>query len=319
MLRFILKRILILIPVLIGVTFVVYTILSLTPGDPALTILGENATPEAVAELREKLGLNEPFLMRYINYIVNLVQGDMGHSWRLGTEVSAELARAIPKTVVLAGFSTILAFLVGVPVGTISAVKQYSFVDNASLALALFLSSFPGFWLALMLLLVFGVTLDWVPVMGVDELRGWILPIVTVMLTSLGSVIRMSRSSMLEVIRQDYIRTARAKGASERRIVMRHSLKNALLPVITVLGVSFANGMGGTIVLESVFTINGIGTLLITSVRAKDIPAALGCVLFVAAGIGIINLLVDILYTWVDPRLKTEFFRMRRKKGGAQQ
>ena len=303
--KFIAKRLLAMIPVLIGITFIIYTILALTPGDPAVAILGETATQEQIEELREEMGLNDFFVIRYFKYIFNAVRGDFGTSYRTGLSVVSELMARLPYTFILAFFGVGLATIIGVPIGIVSAVKQYTLTDNVVTAVAMIMCSVPPFWLSLMLMMLFSLKLGWFPSIGVDSWRNFVIPIVAMAIGNMAKMIRMTRSMMLEVIREDYIRTARAKGASERTIILKHALRNAILPVVTQVGISFGFQLGGAMVCETVFSIPGLGNMIITAVRQKDIPMVMGAIIFVAAAISLVNLLMDVVYVWIDPRLKT--------------
>ena len=309
MLKYILKRLLQMIPVLIGISFIIFAILDFTPGDPARIMLGASATEEDVASLREELGLNDNFFIRYIKYITNVLKGDFGISYRNKLPVLEELATRFPTTFKLTFFAVAISVIIGIPVGIISAVRQYSIIDNVSIILTLALTSIPGFWFGLMLILLFSLKLGWFPATGIDTWRHFILPSITLAGSCMATIVRMTRSSMLEVIRQDYIRTARAKGATEKRVMLQHAFKNALLPIVTVIGTTFGFQIGGAIITESVFAIPGLGTLMVTSVRMKDIPTVMGSVLLIAIAVGIVNLIVDILYAFIDPRIKAQYER----------
>ena len=310
MLKYIGKRLLTMIPVLLGVSFIIFLIMDLAPGSPATAILGENATAEDVAALEEELGLNKNVIVRYIDYIGGIVlHGDFGESWMTNLPVQAELMARLPTTLKVAIGSIIIMLLVGVPIGVLSAVKQYTLVDTISLFTAMFLTSMPSFFFGLILMLVFALILGWLPATGNDTWRHYILPCVTLAVNFLAQLIRMTRSNMLEVIRADYIRTARSKGATERAIVFKHALRNALLPVITIVGLNFSSMLGGGPVIESVFGLPGLGTMLVNGVRQKDTPSVMAAVLFSALMISVINLLVDIIYMFVDPRLKSSFVK----------
>jgi peptide/nickel transport system permease protein len=307
MLRFVGKRFLMMIPVILGISFIIFTILALTPGDPAQMILGENASLQDIENLREEMGLNEHFLIRYVKYVGNILRFNFGNSYRTGLPVIDEILTRFPNTLALAFFGIGLSVVIGVPIGIVSAVKQYSIFDTVSLGVALIMTSIPAFWLGLMLLLVFALKLGWFPAIGITNWKGFILPSITLAIGSMAVMIRMTRSTMLEVIREDYIRTARAKGASESRIIRYHELRNALLPIITIIGINFGLQMGGAMICETVFSIPGMGSLMITSVRQKDIPMVMASVLFVAIAISLINLLIDILYATIDPRIKSQY------------
>lgn len=307
MIRYILKRLLMMIPVLIGVSFVIFTILNFTPGDPARMVLGDTASYEDVEALREEWGLNDPFLVRYANYVGDAVRGDLGKSYRTNVSVVEEIVSRLPYTFTLALGATLIMVLLGVPIGILSAVKQYSFLDTFCTAVALLLASIPLFWLGLMITLAFSIKLKWFPATGADTLKHFVLPWIALGAGSMANVIRMTRSSMLEVIRSDYIRTARAKGAPEKKVVFKHALRNAILPIITVIGLNFGALLGGALISEQVFAIPGLGTLLINSVRMKDAPLVMGVVLFIALAASVVNLLVDLSYAAFDPRIKSQY------------
>lgn len=305
--KYVLKRILLLIPVLLGVSLLVFAIMSLTPGDPAQLILGENAPREAVLKLREEMGLNDPFFMQYLRFVKNAIVGDFGRSYTTGREVFGEIFARFPNTLVLAVIGIIISICIGIPIGIISATRQYSFLDSFSMVIALLGVSMPVFWLGLMLILTFSVKLGWLPSGGFDGLKSIILPAVTLGVGSAAIITRMTRSSMLEVIRQDYIRTARAKGVTEKVVINKHALKNALIPIITVVGLQFGHLLGGAVLTESVYSWPGVGRLMVDAIRQKDTPTVLAAVVFLAAAFSVVNLLVDILYAYVDPRIKSQY------------
>ena len=312
MLRYIGKRIFWMIPVILGISFILYSIMEITPGDPAVIILGENAPPEQVEALREEMGLNRPFLVRYADYVLDAVRGDFGSSYRTKLPVFDEILERFPTTLRLTVGGICLMVLIGLQVGIVSAVKQYSPADNISMILALVLNSMPNFWLGIMLMLLFALQLGWLPSTGASTWKHFILPCITLAAGMMASLIRMTRSNMLEVIRQDYIRMAQSKGATEKRVILNHALRNALLPVITIIGLDFSALLGGTLIIEQVFAVPGLGTLIITAVRGKDVPLVMASILFVALLGGFINLIVDVLYVYVDPRLKSQFVRSAR-------
>ncbi len=315
--RYVIRRLLILIPIVLGISFIVFAILSFTPGDPVMNIVGNAADPETYELKRIELGLDQPFLTRYIKYMKGVITGDLGKSWSFDTKVTDELARTIPKTIILAFTSVGLMLVIGIPILIVSAVKQYSLIDNISMVAMLVLTSMPLFWLGLMLMLKFAVQLKWFPATfptgGLGSFKHWILPTVTCMASMMAALVRTTRSTMLEVIRADYIRTVRAKGATEITITYKHALRNALLPVVTLVGLNFGLLMGGAIVTEKVFGIYGVGYLLINAVTSRDVPLVMGCILFVATCIGIVNLFVDVLYAYIDPRLRTLYVRIKRQ------
>lgn len=312
MLRYILKRILLMIPVLLGIVVIVFTLMYVGGGDPTISILGENVTPEAQAEIREELGLDDPYLVRLGNYLLDLLHGDLGDSYRSKRLVMDEILARYPTTLKLTFGSIALGIVVGVIVGIISAVRQYSLLDKIGTFISLFGVSAPSFWIAMMLVLVFSVKLNLLPATGSHTLACWVLPVVTLGLQCGAFIMRMTRSSMLEVIRQDYIRTAKAKGQSEFKIVISHAFRNALVPIITTIGIQICGFLAGSVLVESVFALPGLGKYVVDSVNYKDYPAVQGVVLFIAINCVIINLLTDIIYCFVDPRIKAQYGR---KKG----
>ncbi len=309
MLKYIWKRLLLMVPVIIGLSFILFSIMELTPGDPARSMLGEYAPDEEVMRLREELGLNDPFFVRYGRYVWNALHGDFGTSYRTNIPAAEEIATRFPATLKVAFFAVLLAVVVGIPVGIVSAVKQYSTVDISSMISALLFTSIPPFWLGLLLILFLSVKLQILPAVGSDSWKHFIMPAVAMAAAQMATLVRMTRSTMLEVIRQDYIRTARAKGAAPARIIFIHSLQNALLPVVTAVGISFSNLLGGALIIENVFGISGLGTLMVESVTGKDTPMLISSVLFAAVVGGFVNLGVDLLYTFIDPRVKSQYLK----------
>ena len=312
MYKFILKRLIMLIPVLLGVSFIVFSILSFTPGDPVEMRLGENYSEEAYDAMREEMGLNAPFLVRYVKYIVNAVQGDFGTSYRTSNPVVEELAARLPNTILLSVVAMFFAILVGIPLGVISATHQYSAVDNVSMVGALFGVSMPNFWLGLMLIVIFASGLGWFPSSNFDSWKSIVLPAVTLSVNSLAMITRMTRSSMMETIRQDYIRTARAKGLKESAVTIKHALRNAMIPIVTTVGLQFGFSLGGAVLVETVFAWPGIGRLLVECIKLKDTPVVVACVLVLATMFSIINLCIDILYAFLDPRIRAQYKTAKR-------
>ncbi|MCI8608708.1 MAG: ABC transporter permease [Firmicutes bacterium] len=307
MYKYIIKRILALIPVLIGVTFIVFMIMSYSPGDPARMLLGAGATAENIEALREEMGLNDPAIVQYGRYLLDLLHGDLGISYVSGDTVAHEIFSRFPNTVALAVGAILFATIVSIPIGIISATKQYSIFDNTGMVIALLGVSMPSFWLGLMLILLFSVYLGWLPSGGVSGFSSLILPSITLGAESMATITRTTRSSMLEVIRQDYIRTARSKGVPERKVITKHALKNALIPTITVTGIEMGALLGGAILTETVFSWPGVGRLLIDAIQNKNTPVVLGCLVVFSICFGIVNLIVDILYAYIDPRIKSQY------------
>ena len=305
--KFILRRLLMMVPVLIGVMFIIFTLMYITPGDPAALLLGEQAPPEAVAALRLEMGLDDPFLVQFFNYVGKVVRLDLGTSISTKRPVFTELADRFPTTIRLAIVCLVVGVVMGIPFGVVCAVKHNSIFDSVLTILGLVALSIPNFWLGLMLILLFSVNLGWLPVSGFGTPLHWIMPALTIGLSYMGAFMRFTRSSMLEVIRQDYIRTARAKGQKESTVIVKHALKNALIPVITVIGVYFGFLLGGAILTETVFAIPGIGNYMVQSIRSRDFNIIQGGVLMIALGISFVNLFVDILYGFVDPRIRAQY------------
>ena len=303
--KYILKRLLQLIPVLIGVITIVFILNQLMPGDPARMLAGEGATEEAVERVRVEMGLDKPVIVQYINYLVGIVtRGDLGTSYKTGVPVLTEVLERLPTTMILAGISTLISVGIGVPLGIAAATWQNTLVDYAASGLSFIGVSMPNFWQGLMNILVFSVYLNWLPSSGFYGPRYWILPALTVGTSCMATITRTTRSSMLEVIRQDYIRTARAKGLTEKTVVLRYALKNAAPAVLTAVGQSFGSLITGTIVTETLFNIPGLGMLTMGSINRRDVFVIQGVVLFVTLLYVLVNLAVDILYGFVDPRLQ---------------
>ncbi|MFE6166722.1 nickel ABC transporter permease [Viridibacillus arvi] len=303
MLLFILKRLAQIIPVIFGVTIVVFLIVQMVPGDPAIILAGEGASNETVEELRENLGLNEPLYQQYLSYISNVFQGDFGNSLKNNQPVLDEIMIRLPITIELAIYSILITVVIGLIAGIISATRPYSISDISVMVVALLGISLPSFWLGLLLMYFFSVKLQLLPVAGWDSFANIILPAVTLGAGGAAIVARMTRSSMLEVVGQDYIRTARAKGLKERVIVYKHALRNALIPVITVVGLQFGSLLGGTVLVESVFAINGLGRMIVDAIRTRDLPMVQGGVLVASLIFVFVNLLVDIMYKVFNKRI----------------
>ena len=307
MYKYICKRILMMIPVIIGVSLLVFLVLKMTPGDPARVVAGSEADEATVEQIREELGLNKPVLQQYVDYMLDLLHGDMGTSYTTNKPVAEEILARMPTTFILAFAGVFVAVLIGIPLGIITATKQYSILDYISTLLALGGVAMPNFWLGLMLILLFSLKLGWLPSGGGDSWTAYVLPAITLGVGATANFMRTTRSSMLEVIRQDYIRTARAKGAGEGRVVMHHALRNAMIPVITVIGLQIGTLLGGAVVNETVFSLPGLGTLMINAINQKNEPVVLGCLITFAIIFSLVNLLIDILYAFIDPRIKSQY------------
>jgi peptide/nickel transport system permease protein len=306
--KYIIKRLFGIIPVMIGVTFLVFLIMSFSPGDPAQIMLGDAATPELVAELREEMGLNDNILVQYGRFVTNLLKGDFGTSYRNGKPVLDEIALRFPYTLKIAIIAIAIGGVIAIPLGVISAIRQNTVVDGSIMVFSLFAISMPQFWFAMLLIMLFSIKLGWLPTGGArDGLRSLILPSITLGLASMAAIARITRSSMLEVIRQDYIRTAKAKGVPSSVVTFKHGLRNALIPTVTVMGLYIGLLLGGAVLTETVFAWPGIGRLMVESILAKDTPTVLGCITVFAFSFSIVNLLVDILYAYIDPRIKAQY------------
>ena len=308
MIKYVFRRILFLVPVIFGVTFIVFTMLYLTPGDPAALILGTQASPDQVLLLRQEMGLDQPFIVQYANFLKNLILfQDIGRSYISNSPVLNEIIPAFFITMKLATTAVIFSMVIGIPAGIISAIKPYSLIDTVAMILALIGTSMPIFWLGLLLILLFTVHLNWLPASGYDRIDQMIMPMIALGGLSTAIIARMTRSSMLEVIRQDYIRTARAKGQTESVIILRHALGNALVPIITVVGLQFGSLLGGAVLTETIFSIPGLGRLMVEAIKMRDFPIVQGGVLVIAIAFCVINLVVDLLYAYVNPRIRSQY------------
>lgn len=312
MAKYIFRRLLQTIPVLIGVSILVFSLMHLIPGDAAQIMAGEAASEESVEQIREKLGLNKPKPVQYFNYVSNAIQGDLGNSIRSGRPVVDEIKGRFWVTAELAVYATILAVFLGLIAGIISAVRHYTWSDVSIMVVALFGLSLPNFWLGLLLIQWFAVGVDFLPIPDFLMMRpsGWgdswrqiLLPVITLGTSGAAIIARMTRASMLEVIDQDYIRTARAKGLSEKIVIYRHALKNALIPVVTVVGLEFGAFLGGAVITETIFAINGMGRLTIAAITERDFPVVQGTVLVISLLFVFVNMLVDISYRMLNKRI----------------
>lgn len=312
--RYVLKRLLYVVPVLVGVTFLVFALLSLSPGDPAQAILGVGAKPQEIAMMREQLGLNDPIIVQYLRYMKGVLQGDFGVSYSIKQPVLEIIRIRLPNTLILSFGSLFLILIVAIPLGIILAVKQNSLFDNIMRVVTLILAAMPGFWLGLMLILLFSVKLGWLPSNGLDSVKASIMPLLCLSVAGWTTNSRLARASMLDVIRQDYIRTARAKGLPFGFILRRHALKNALMPIVTSVGMAIGQCVGGSVVIETVFGINGLGKMMVDALRQKDIPTIMASVIISAVIIALANLLTDLSYALIDPRIRSAYVKPRAKK-----
>ncbi len=305
--KYILKRILILIPTIIGVSFVVFSLLYLSPGDAALASAGPNAPKETVEILRDKMGLNDPFLIQYGRFLKNLIfHFDLGTSYQSKTPVIEKILRVFPNTLKLAGVSLIFAIISGIILGIIAGINKNNIIDSLISFAGMIGLAMPIFWSGLLLIIIFSSKLKLLPASGFSSWRHMILPVLALGLQTSSSIMRMTRSSMIEVLDKDYIRTARAKGLKKSRIIFIHALKNAMIPIITTIGLQAGGLLGGSILTETVFSISGIGRLVVDSVKTRDYPVILGGVMFIALVYSIISIIVDILYGFLNPQIKME-------------
>ena len=304
--KYILKRILISIPVLIGVIFITFIMLNVVPGDPITLMMGEHIKPDLIEQFRVRMGLDDPVIIRFFKYIINAIQGDLGMSYKLKRDVTDLIKDAFPNTVKLALFAAVIAWIVGIPAGIISAIKQNTIIDRLFMSVSLFGVSMPVFWGALLLQYVFAYKLKVFPVSGYKTWMHLALPAIVLGWSSAGTIARLTRSSLLEIMQNDFIRTARAKGASESIVVVGHALKNALLPVVTMMAIQISSLLSGAVITESIFSIPGIGRLAVDAISNRDMPLLQGTVLFTAVLIIGGNLVADILYSVIDPRIRCE-------------
>ncbi|MCH8551712.1 MAG: ABC transporter permease [Natronospirillum sp.] len=303
MFKFIVRRFLQTIPVVIGVTLLVFSLMHLIPGDPAQIMAGETAPPAQVERMRDRLGLNDPIYVQYGRYMANLLQGDLGQSIRSNRNVLDEIRPRFWITVKLAIYSTILSVFIGLIAGVFSAVRRYGLADTTIMIIALFGLSMPNFWLGLMLIQYFSIELRLLPPSGWGTWQQTILPVITLGTAGAAIIARVTRASMLEVINQDYVRTARAKGLSERLVIYKHALKNAMIPVITVVGLELGALLSGTVLTETVFSINGMGRMVIQAIGSRDFPVVQGVVLIFALMFVMVNFLVDVSYRYFNKRV----------------
>ncbi|MBC7249128.1 MAG: ABC transporter permease [Anaerolineae bacterium] len=313
--RYILRRLVQLIPVVLGVTILIFTIMYLIPGDPVKMMLGADATIADIEAKRQELGLNDPYLVRLGKFLRDIfLHFDFGKSWVYNVPVTEELLRRLPRTLIIAAACILLQILVGIPLGIIAAINHNRWGDRIAMFIALFGISMPNFWIALMLVLYFSVRLGWLPPYGIGGIKYYILPVIANAFPGIATQARQTRSSMLEVIRSDFITTARAKGMSEFQVIFKHALPNALLPVITVIGNGMGRLLAGTVVIESIFSIPGVGMYLVGGINTRDYNVVQSSVIFLAIAFTLIMLLVDLTYAMIDPRIKAQFAGKKRRR-----
>ena len=305
MTRFVIHRLLALIPLLIGVSFIVFMMLQLVPGDPVMMMLGEfsMATTKDVEAMREQLGFNDPLYIQYWNYFKGLITGDLGTSMRTKKPVIDLILARLPSTFELTFFGLLFAMIFGTSLGIIAALKHNTFIDYFTVVIALLGVSIPGFWLALLFIFLFSIRLEWLPITGSSPLT-LIMPCLALGLWAGGTIARLVRSGMLEVLQSDYVRTARAKGLYKHRIILVHALRNALLPVVTIFGIQFGHVLAGTVIIEAVFARPGLGLMMVNAIVAKDFPLVQGTIMFVAGAYIVVNIIVEVIYTYLDPRIR---------------
>ena len=315
MLGFILRRILFVIPIMFGVTVIIFTLRALTPGDPVDQLRPPGiATEQQREEMRHQLGLDRPLPIQFVRYVAGVFTGDLGISFQTLQPVLPELLRRLPVSLSISFGGVAIGVMIGIPLGILSALKQYTWADSSILFVTILAASTPGFVLGLILIMIFAVNLRWLPAVGIANPLGYIMPIATIAVGTLSQYTRISRSSMLEVVRQDYIRTARAKGQTELAITMRHAIRNAVIPVVAAAGVTMSIQLGGAFIVESVFGVPGIGRYMADSISIRDFPVIQGGVVLLAFMFTIINLLIDLVFIAINPRLKTSIINIARKK-----
>ncbi|WP_099206075.1 nickel ABC transporter permease [Scatolibacter rhodanostii] len=309
MAKYILKRLLSMVVVFFGVSVLIFTLLYFTPGDPARMILGDEATEEQILKLQDELGLNDSYIEQYGRFIGNALKGDLGVSYVTGRPVTQDILSRFPTTIKLALLSTLVAVIIAIPLGVLSAIYQNKLIDNLSRIIGLFGVSMPQFWQAILLIILFSLQLRWLPASGSYGWQYWILPSFTIGIHMASTILRITRASMLDTLKNDYIMTARAKGTKEFWVITRHALKNALIPIVTVLGLRFGNALSGSVIAESIFALPGLGKLIVDAIKARDYPVVQASVFLISISYCVINLAVDILYTYINPQIKEQLRR----------
>jgi peptide/nickel transport system permease protein len=306
MARFIIKRILISIPVLIGVAFILFLLLNVVPGDPVTLMMKEHIKPGLIDMFRARMHLDDPVMIRFGRYLLGVLHWDFGVSYKLNREVSTLIMQSFPHTIKLTVYAAFVSWLIGIPAGLISAVKQNTLIDRSLMGLSLLGVSLPVFWAGLLMQFVFSYKLGWLPVNGYYSIKYYIMPSIVLGWNSAGMVARLTRSNLLEVLKNDYIRTARAKGFKESSVVAGHALKNAMLPVVTIMAMQVSSLLGGAVMTESIFGIPGLGRIAVTAINDRDMPLLQGTILFTTAIVIVGNLIADLLYAFLDPRIRVE-------------
>lgn len=303
-----------MIPIVLGVAVIVFTLMSFCPGDPAAIILGSSATEADLAAMREELGLNNSYIVRLATFLSDtFIHLDLGKSWITQTSISSAIVERLPRTMMLTIATLSLSILIGIPLGIMAAINQGNWKDNFCMGFALLGVSIPDFWSALLLIILFSVNLGWLPAMGIGGVKYYILPALAGCMGGIATLARQTRSSMLDVIRADYITTARSKGVPEFQVITKHALKNAMIPIITIIGTHFGKMLGGAMVIETIFSIPGMGSYIVTGVNSRDYPVVQVAAIFLAIVFSICMLGVDLIYAAVDPRIKAQYGGKKRK------
>ena len=307
MYKYVFKRLLWTIVIMLGVTFVIFTITYFIPGDPARVLLGSTASEAEVVALRARLGIDQPFVVQLFRYVTSVLRLDFGESWKYNVSVSAEIFHRLPVTILVGGLAMLIQVVIGIPLGVLAAVNQSKWQDNLSMAICMVLVSVPDFWVALMMVVVFAVKFGWLPAMGIDSWKCFVMPVIAAGIGGIASNARQTRSSMLEVFRADFIVTARAKGQKESVVIWKHMFPNALMPIITMVVGGLGRIVGGTAVIETIFTIPGCGLYLLNGINNRDFPVIRGATIILALFSALSVLLMDIVYAYVDPRIKAQY------------
>ncbi len=302
--KYIIKRLLVSLPVIIGIALITFVMLNVVPGDPIALMMKEHINPDVVARVRAQMHLDDPAYIRFFRFLWNALHGDFGISYKLNRSVSKLLLNAFPNTLILSGAAALVSWIIGIPAGVLSAVKQHSYADNFFMGFSLLGVSIPVFWAGLLFQYIFSLKLGILPVSGFSSPKHIILPAIVLGWSSAGTIARLTRSSLLEVMRNDYIRTARAKGRTELMVIIKHALKNSMLPVVTVMALQVASLLSGAVITESVFGIPGIGRISVNAIQSRDMPLLQGAVMFTTLIVIVGNLAADILYSFIDPRIK---------------
>lgn len=313
MIRYVIKRLLLMIPILMGIALIVLFFIDIAPGDPARIILGNEATEEEIEQLREELGLNDPFFTRYFRFLKNAVQGDFGRSYMNKRSVADEMFQRFKYTLIMAVLSMLLSVVVGIPLGIFAATHQYSWKDNATIAASLLCVSMPSFWFALLIIQLLSVKLRLLPPSGVESWKGWIMPTISLALVYIALITRQMRSDFLEVIRQDFITTARAKGQTETKVLYRHALKNAIIPTVQIVGTIFGGSLGGAMIAEVIFSVPGLGSYMLSGLTSRDYPVIQGTSFFLSFVYSLVILLIDVTFAFIDPRIRSKYSRKKKK------